>query len=172
VRQTAAKPKRQPPDSAGNVLPIGRPSLGTVPLPSLDEVADRPETVSHLPRTVVMTTLYRAMMIQQVCLAELVAGGTDGEVRDKGQHVAELLTAAEVARMMGGISPRQVYRQAKQFPFKSFSVRPTPGTVRFHRHLVEQYLRDPEAYRVRHAGAAASDPSAAASRLGRGNDSS
>ena len=116
-----------------------------------------------------MTTLYRAMMIQQVCLAELVAGRTDGEVRDNGQHAPALLTAAEVARMMGGISPRQVYRQAKEFPFRSFSVRPTPGTVRFHRHLVEQYLRDPEAYRVRHAGAAGSDPSAPEFRVGRRN---
>lgn len=169
MSQPAAKPKRQQPDRAGNVLPIGRPPLGTVPLPSLDEVADRPEIVSHLPWTDVTTMLYRAMMIQQVCLAELVVGGSAPEVRDNGQPAPALLTAVEVARMMGGISPRQVYRQAKQFPFKSFSVRPTPGTVRFHRHLVEQYLRDPEAYRARHAGAAGSDPSAPGSRLGRGN---
>jgi hypothetical protein len=113
--------------------------------------------------------LYRAMMVQQVCLAELVVGGSERGVCDNGQHTPALLTAAEVARMMGGISPRQVYRQAKHFPFNSFSVRPTPGTVRFHRQLVEQYLRDPEAYRVRHAGAAGSDPSAPGSRPGREN---
>ena len=166
------KSKRQPLDTMGNILPIGRPSLGPVPLLSLDEIADRPEILSHLPRPALMTMLYRTKMVQQVCLAELLAGGSEGEARDSGRHVPALLTAAEVARMMGGISPRQVYRQAKQFPFKSFSVRPTPGTVRFHRHLVEQYLRDPEAYRVRHAGAAGSDPNAPGSRLGRGNGAS
>jgi len=141
-------------------------------MPSLDEVANGPETVSNLPRTTLMTMLYRAMMIQQLCLAELMVDGSEGEARDNGQHAPALLTAAEVAQMMGGISPRQVYRQAKHFPFKSFSVRPTPGTVRFHRHLVEQYLRDPEAYRVRHAGSAGSDPIAPRSRVGRGNGTS
>ena len=166
------KPKRQPLDSARITLSIGRPSLEPMPLPSLDEVAERPEIVGQLSRMAVTKMLYRAVMVQQVCFAELVAGRSEGEVRGNGQHAPALLSAAEVARMMGGISPRQVYRQAKQFPFKSFSVRPTPGTVRFHRHLVEEYLRDPEAYRVRHAGAAASDPSAAASCLSRGNGSS
>jgi len=158
--------------TAEKVLRIALPPGGSTPLPTLDQIADRPEMVYQLSRAAVTTMMHRAMLIQQVCFAELVVGRSEGEVRDNGQHVPELLTAAEVARMMGGISPRQVYRQAKQFPFKSFSVRPTPGTVRFHRHLVEQYLRDPEAYRVRHAGAAGSDPNAPGSRVGRGNSAS
>jgi hypothetical protein len=163
------KPERRQFVTADKVLRMARPPGGSTPSPTLDQVADRPEIVSHLSRAVVTTMLHRAMLIQQVCFAELVAGRSEGEDRGNGQHAPALLTAAEVARMMGGISPRQVYRQAKQFPFKSFSVRPTPGTVRFHRHLVEQYLRDPDAYRVRHAGAAGSDPSAPESRVGRGN---
>jgi hypothetical protein len=163
------KPGRQRLVSEWNVRSIGRPSIGVGTLPSLDEVADRPEILSQLSRAAVATMLYRALAIQQVCFAELVAGWPEGEIRDNSPYVQELLTAAEVARMMGGISPRQVYRQAKQFPFSTFSVRPTPGTVRFNRHLVEQYLQDPEAYRVRHARAAASEPSPPAPRFGRGN---
>jgi hypothetical protein len=163
------KPKPEQLVRAQNVLPIVRPPVGSPPLPTLDEVADRSEILSQLSRAAVMTVLHRAMAIQQMCFAELVAGSPEREDRDDGRHYRELLTAAEVARMMGGISPRQVYRQAKQFPFKTFSVRPTAGTVRFRRHLVEQYLRDPEVYRVRHAGAAASDPGATVSRLLRGN---
>ncbi len=162
-----SRPKREQLVSTGKVLPIVRPPQGAEPLPTLDEVAERPEIVSQLSRPAVMTVLYRAMAIQQVCFAELVAGGPERPVRDSGQDGRKLLTAAEVAHMMGGISARQVYRQAKQFPFKTFSVRPTPGTVRFHRRLVEEYLRDPEAYRVRHAGAAASNPGAPVSRLHR-----
>ena len=155
--------------TADKVLRIARYPLGSTPSPTLDQVAHRPEIVSQLSRAAVTMMLHRAMLIQQVCFAELVAGWPERELHDNGQDDRELLTAAEVARMMGGISPRQVYRQAKQFPFKTFSVRPTSGTVRFRRHLVEQYLRDPEAYRVRHAGAAGSDGSALGSRVGRGN---
>jgi hypothetical protein len=166
------KAERQQLVGGGKALPSGRPPLGFAPLPTLDEIGNRPEIVSQLSRAAVTVMLHRAMLIQQVCFSELVAGQSEGEIRGNGQHAPTLLTAAEVARMMGGISPRQVYRQAKHFPFKSFSVRPTPGTVRFHRHLVEQYLRDPEAYRVRHAGAAGSDPSAPGSRLARGNGAS
>jgi hypothetical protein len=163
------KHKRQQLDSAGNVTPIGRTSPETVPLPALDEVAGRPEIVSELSRVAVTTLLYRAMVVQQACFAELVAGWPEREVRDNSQYARELLTAAEAARMMGGISPRQVYRQAKQFPFNTFSLRPTPGTVRFDRRLVEEYLRDPEAYRVRHAENATSTPASSVSRLGRRN---
>ncbi len=161
------KPERQQLVGAGNVLPIVRPPRGSAPVPTLDEVADRPEIVSQLSRAALMTMLYRAMGIQQACFGELVAGQPEREVRESAQDDRELLTASEVARMMGGISPRQVYRQAKQFPFNTFTVRPTPGTVRFHRRLVEQFLRDPDAYRVRHARAVAPESGAAVSRLGR-----
>ena len=141
----------------GNVLPIARAPFGSSMTPTLDEIADRPEVASHLSQATVMTILYRAIAVQHACFAELVATWAAQEIRRTGQDVPDLLTASEVARMMGGISARQVYRQARQFPFSTFSIRPTPGTVRFHRHLVEQYLRDPDAYRVRHAGAARSD---------------
>ena len=166
------KPERRQFVTAEKVLRIARPPGGSTPSPTLDQVADRPEIVYQLSRAAVTMMMHRAMLIQQLCFAELVAGRFEGEVRGNGQHAPVLLTAAEVAQMMGGISPRQVYRQAKHFPFSSFSVRPTPGTVRFHRHLVEQYLRDSEAYRVRHAGAAASAPSDPRSRVGRGNGAS
>jgi hypothetical protein len=46
-------------------------------------------------------------------------------------------------------------------------VRPTPGTVRFRRRLVEEYLRDPDAYRVRHAGASVAGPATPVRPVGR-----
>jgi hypothetical protein len=129
---------------------------GILPLPTLDEIAERPERAAQLPAAAVQATLYRALVVQQACFSALLAYGSvfSGQQEDGGSASDDLVSARVVAKMMGGISARAVYRQARHFPFSSFTVRPTPGTIRFRRALVEEYLRDPDAYRVRHAGSA------------------
>ncbi len=141
---------------------------GPVPLPTLDEIADRPETAADLPQPALQTTLYRAMAVQQACFTALVANGPSSGVERPSPTHDELVSARVVAEMMGGISPRAVYRQARGFPFSTFAVRPTPGTVRFRRSLVVEYLRDPDSYRVRHAGVGVAAPGAPGLRKARG----
>jgi hypothetical protein len=133
-----------------------------VQLPTLDEVAARPDIVSRLPRPVLQALAIRALTVHQACALALV-----GNVPDAAPAADELLSAAAVAELMGGLSRRQIYRQARQFPFSTFVVRPTPGLVRFRRCLVQEYLQDPDAYRVRHAGAAAPRQGARVRRVGR-----
>jgi len=130
-----------------------------VELPTIDQIAERPELVASLPRSAVTALLYRAMAVQQACFTALVAGLSSGAERPSPTR-DELVSARVVAEMMGGISPRAVYRQARDFPFSTFAVRPTPGTVRFRRSLVVEYLRDPDIYRVRHARAGVAAPGA------------
>ena len=144
------------------------PSL--VPLPTLDEIAERPERAAQLPPAAVHAALSRALVVQAACFSALLANGplSSRQHGDGGPAPDDLVPARVVAKMMGGLSPRAVYRQAQHFPFSSFTVRPTPGAVRFRRRLVEEYLRDPDAYRVRHAGAVAPGPVPAARRPGRG----
>lgn len=131
-----------------------------VSLPTLDEIAERPERASQLSPAAVQAALSRALVVQAACFSALLANGplSTRQQADGGPATDDLVSARVVAKMMGGLSPRAVYRQAQHFPFSSFTVRPTPGTVRFRRRLVEEYLLDPDAYRVRHAGAVASGP--------------
>ncbi len=139
-------------------------------LPTLDEIAEHPELAAQLAPAAVQATLARALVVQAACCSALLAHATPA-IRpegDGGLARDDLISAQVVAEMMGGVSTRAVYRQAQHFPFSSFTVRPTPGTVRFRRRLVEEYLRDPDAYRVRHAGAVASGPAPSPRRLGRG----
>lgn len=137
-------------------------------IPTLDELVTRPELATQLPLPAVQRLLYQAMAVQQACFTVLLVG--ESSPRNAGgddRPADELISAQTVAAMMGGISARAVYRQARQFPFSTFAVRPTLGTVRFRRSLVVEYLRDPDAYRVRHSGAAASGPAAPVRRMGR-----
>lgn len=143
---------------------------GPVPLPTLDEIANRPETAAELPQPALQTMLYRSMVVQQACFTALVASGVSSGVERPSPTTDELVSARVVAEMMGGISPRAVYRQARDFPFSTFVVRPTPGTVRFRRSLVVEYLRGPDNYRVRHAGAGVAGPGAQGLRKARGSD--
>jgi hypothetical protein len=128
-------------------------------------VAKDPQLVERLPRAALQALGLRALTVHQTCALALLAGS---EVEEVAPLRPELLTADAVARLMGGLSRREIYRQARHFPFSTFVVRPTPGTLRFRRALVEEYLRDPDAYRVRHAGAAASGPVTHVRRMGRG----
>jgi len=138
-----------------------------VEVPSLDRVAQDPHLVEHLPCTVLYALSVRALAVHQVCALALIA--SSGTVQTSPASLAdELLTADAVAQLMGGLSRRQIYRQARQYPFSTFVVRPTPGVVRFRRTLVQEYLRDPDTYRVRHAGAPASGPASPVRRPGRG----
>ncbi len=139
-------------------------------VPTLDQVADKPEVLSQLPRGAVLALYARVLGVERALLLALAANVCcephQAELRSGA--AGELLTADEVARLMGRLSRREIYRQARQFPFSTFVVRPTPGTVRFRRRLVEEYLQDPDAYRVRHAGAVASGPGTPVRPLGRG----
>jgi hypothetical protein len=141
---------------------------GPVPLPTLEEIADHPDIASDLPQPALQTMLYRALAVQQACFTALVANGPSSGVERPSPTQDELVSAGVVAEMMGGISPRAVYRQAREFPFSTFAVRPTPGTVRFRRSLVVEYLRDPDSYRVRHARAGVAVPGAPRLRKPRG----
>ncbi len=141
---------------------------GAVPLPTLDELADHPDIASDLPQPALQTMLHRAMAVQQACFTALVANGLSSGAERPSPTRDELVSARVVAEMMGGISPRAVYRQARDFPFSTFAVRPTPGTVRFRRNLVVEYLRDPDSYRARHAGAGVAAPGAPGVRKARG----
>ena len=135
-----------------------------VELPRLDDLAERPELALGLPRAALQALGIRALTVHQACALALASqAGDSSPVR----AADELLSAAAVAELMGGLSRRQIYRQARKYPFCTFIVRPTPGLVRFRRRLVEEYLRDPDAYRVRHAGAAAPGPASRVRHLGR-----
>ncbi len=134
-------------------------------LPTLEEVSANPRVVEHLPRPALHALCLRALAVHQVCTMAMIAGAPDEAPASAGG--GPLLTAGEVSAMMGGVSKRQIYRQAKQYPWSTFVVRPTPGLVRFRRALVEEYLRDPDAYRVRHAGASAPGPASPVRPLGR-----
>ena len=131
-----------------------------VELPTIDQIAARPELAATLPRSALTALLYRAMAVQQACFTALVANGLSSGAERPSPTGDELVSARVVAEMMGGISPRAVYRQARHFPFSTFAVRPTPGTVRFRRSLIVEYLRDPDSYRVRHARAGVAAPGA------------
>jgi hypothetical protein len=138
-------------------------------IPTLDQVAERPEVLSQLPRATVLALYARVLSVERGCwlaLADSVCGER-GLAERRSRAADELLTADEVARLMGRLSRREIYRQAKHFPFSTFVVRPTPGTIRFRRDLVEEYLHDPDAYRVHHAGALAAGPATPLRRMGR-----
>jgi hypothetical protein len=139
------------------------------PVPTLDQAADRPELLSQLPRAAVLALFARALSVERGCLLALASNASYAPEHPRHELVGgdELLTADEVARLMGRLSRREIYRQARQFPFSTFVVRPTPGTVRFRRRLVEEYLRDPDAYRVRHAGAIVAGPATPVRPVGR-----
>jgi hypothetical protein len=138
------------------------------PVPTLEQAADRPELLSQLPRAVVLALYARALSVERGCLLALASNVSYAPEHPRLAAGDELLTADEVARLMGRLSRREIYRQARHFPFSTFVVRPTPGTMRFRRRLVEEYLRDPDAYRVRHAGAIASGPGTPVRPMGRG----
>jgi hypothetical protein len=139
-------------------------------VPTLDEVADKPEVLLQLPRAAVLALYARVLSVERGLLLALAANVCcePRHAERRSGAADELLTAGEVARFMGRLSRREIYRQAQQFPFSTFVVRPTPGTVRFRRRLVEEYLRDPDAYRVRHAGASVPGPATPVRPLGRG----
>jgi len=120
------------------------------PLPTLDAVAADPGALDGLPGLALHALALRALAVHQACALALLAAPSAPPAG--AADPAQLVRAADVARRLG-LSRREVYRQARVFPFASFVVHPTPGTVRFRLALVEEYAHDPDAYRRRHAGA-------------------
>ncbi len=106
------------------------------PVPSLDELADRPELARTLPRVVLTDLGFRLLRAQaavQTAMAAMPAEHPQPTAQD------EPLGVDEAARRLG-IAPATLYRQARR-RYRSLLVETGTRNLRFSAAAIEAYRR-------------------------------
>jgi hypothetical protein len=107
-------------------------------IPTLDEIAARPESVRDLPRHALVDLALRCATAQSAIAAALAV---DVVALPAGREPDQLLTAREAARLLSR-TPDWLYRHADELPF---TIRETGHRPRFSARGIQRYIS-------RHAG--------------------
>lgn len=120
----------------------------------LDALAKDPAQARALLRPGAIALAFQAA----AALTALAARLAELEAETGARPVAslasgDLLTAKELGQKLH-VSASAIYEARKTFPVNTFAVSWGTRSVRFRGDLVDEYLADPEVYRVRHAAQA------------------
>ena len=113
--------------------------IGTVAVPTLDDLAREPAIARGLPRAALAALLAKTAAVQSALAAELAAdaGDTSAVTNFSDNGNADRLLDAKRAAQLLGVSPSYLYRR-KKLPFV---VRIEGGPVRFSAKGIERYIR-------------------------------
>ncbi|MCI1277560.1 MAG: hypothetical protein LKG23_01115 [Nitrospira sp.] len=108
-----------------------------ISIPTLNDLAARPEQAADLPPHVAAMLLAQMASLQTVLLGRLFTGMTPDSRREEGTE-DRLLLVDEAASMLG-MTRDYLYRHADQLPF---TVRPAPKQLRFSKLGIQRYIRN------------------------------
>ncbi len=111
------------------------------PVPSLDKVIADPETLTELPRAVIVALRYRADLVRAACDRALALSSDRGVAgRDTDDPAPDEPLDVEAAARCLGISPATLYRGAKS-TYASLVVPTGTRNLRFSAAAIEAYKR-------------------------------
>ncbi len=90
------------------------------PLPSLDQLAQRPELAAELPAEEALAALARMAPLQVVLLGRLAAAGVDGHQpsgNGAGLVAGDRLLGVEQAAQLLSVTKKWIYANHKRLPF-------------------------------------------------------
>jgi predicted DNA-binding transcriptional regulator AlpA len=104
------------------------------PVPSLDTIAADPSLATSVPPPARLPLYFRALAVLNA-LAPLIAAPS---TTPAGAQEEDCLLTVNEAAVKLGLTSDWLYRRAKTLPF---TVRPSPGKVRFSLRGIEKYIR-------------------------------
>lgn len=114
--------------------------MSLTPLPTLDELAARPERAQELPPEVARDLLAQLAPLQTVLLAQAIRPLAGGNSQGEPQGEDRLLTVEEAAGKLA-VSTDWLYRRAGKLPF---TVR-LGRQLRFSERGLDRYIRQRQA---------------------------